>query len=417
MKFLYFDFEFRNNEDPNELVLVSWMPSDTKQAHTIDLREGRGRAELARLYRDHQDSVWVAYNAQADLKCLLSLGFDIRPLRVIDAMAEARMVTLTHPDYAAFSPSLLASLKGLGIDTAVTEEAKDHARDLILSRNRYTVEEWRAIEAYGPTDVVPLPTLMEAIVAVHNEVDSPLTLEEMIRRGEFIKAVAGLSHRTRGFPVDEGRLNAVFENRLAIQCHLKEKAIAQYGGVYAWNTSRADYSWSHKGFEALVDRLGYEWDYTESETRLLLTKDYLKEQATRYPHLLPLYHIRNTCNALNSTDLRDLVRNGYIRPPVYTFSQKTGRNSPKPKQGFLLTLAPWLRSLIKPKPGMAFIGADWSQQEIGIAAALSGDQRYLDAYNKDRDVYLTLAKMAGAVPPEATKKSHPSSARRSRRSC
>jgi DNA polymerase-1 len=139
-----------------------------------------------------------------------------------------------------------------------------------------------------------------------------------------------------------------------------------------------------------------------------LTKDYLKEQATRYPHLLPLYRIRNTCNALNSTDLRGLVRNGYIRPPVYTFSQKTGRNSPKPKQGFLLTLAPWLRSLIKPKPGMAFIGADWSQQEIGIAAALSGDERYLAAYNNEEgDVYLTLSKMAGAVPPEATKKSHP----------
>jgi DNA polymerase-1 len=99
---------------------------------------------------------------------------------------------------------------------------------------------------------------------------------------------------------------------------------------------------------------------------------------------------------------------GHIRPPVYPFRQKTGRNSPKPKEGFLLNLPSWMRSLIRPKPGHVFVQADWSQQEIAIAAALSGDERLLAAYhNVDGDVYLTLAKMAGAVPTDATKTSHP----------
>lgn len=97
MRFIYFfDFEYRDNEDPDELVLLSWMPSDTKQAQTIDLRAGRGREKVSALFETHQDGVWVAYNAQTDLKCLLTLGQDIRPLKVIDAMAEARMVILTH---------------------------------------------------------------------------------------------------------------------------------------------------------------------------------------------------------------------------------------------------------------------------------------------------------------------------------
>jgi DNA polymerase I-like protein with 3'-5' exonuclease and polymerase domains len=48
---------------------------------------------------------------------------------------------------------------------------------------------------------------------------------------------------------------------------------------------------------------------------------------------------------------------------------------------------------------------DWSQQEFGIAAALSGDANMLAAY-RSGDPYLAFAKRAGAVPPDATKKTH-----------
>jgi hypothetical protein len=65
----------------------------------------------------------------------------------------------------------------------------------------------------------------------------------------------------------------------------------------------------------------------------------------------------------------------------------------------------WLRSLIRPEPGMAVAYLDWSQQELAIAAALSGDKKMQNAYESG-DFYLTFAKMAGAVPPDATKESH-----------
>jgi DNA polymerase-1 len=117
--------------------------------------------------------------------------------------------------------------------------------------------------------------------------------------------------------------------------------------------------------------------------------------------------MRKLIRALSGTDLRAQLVDGYIKPSIFTFSQKTGRNSPKPSRGFVLNLPPWLRTMIRPKRGMVFIGADWAQQEIAIAAGLSGDENLLTAYNNpDGDVYLTLAKMAGAVPPEGTKDSH-----------
>jgi DNA polymerase-1 len=48
---------------------------------------------------------------------------------------------------------------------------------------------------------------------------------------------------------------------------------------------------------------------------------------------------------------------------------------------------------------------DWSQQEIGIAAALSGDRALQNAYLSG-DCYLAFAKQANAVPRDATKGTH-----------
>jgi DNA polymerase I len=48
---------------------------------------------------------------------------------------------------------------------------------------------------------------------------------------------------------------------------------------------------------------------------------------------------------------------------------------------------------------------DWAQQEIGIAAALSGDEALQAAYQSG-DCYLAFAKQAGAVPRDANKTTH-----------
>jgi DNA polymerase I-like protein with 3'-5' exonuclease and polymerase domains len=86
------------------------------------------------------------------------------------------------------------------------------------------------------------------------------------------------------------------------------------------------------------------------------------------------------------------------------FRSRTGRNQPSNSR-FIFGTAVWLRSLIKPAPGFAVAYIDWSQQEFGIAAALSGD-RLMQAAYRSGDPYLEFAKQAGAVPADATKASH-----------
>jgi len=65
----------------------------------------------------------------------------------------------------------------------------------------------------------------------------------------------------------------------------------------------------------------------------------------------------------------------------------------------------WLRGLIKPPVGYSVAYIDWKQQEFGIAAALSGDPNMIAAYQSG-DPYLAFAKLAGAVPADATKDTH-----------
>jgi len=104
---------------------------------------------------------------------------------------------------------------------------------------------------------------------------------------------------------------------------------------------------------------------------------------------------------LASLQVGDDGRNRCLLSP---FSSRTGRNQPSSSK-YIFGPSVWLRGLIRPQPGWGLAYVDWSQQEFGIAAALSGDAAMMDAY-RSGDPYLGFAIQAGAVPPTATKETH-----------
>jgi DNA polymerase-1 len=61
--------------------------------------------------------------------------------------------------------------------------------------------------------------------------------------------------------------------------------------------------------------------------------------------------------------------------------------------------------LIVPPPGLALVHRDYAQQEVQIAAVLSGDAALLAACATG-DVYLGIAKQLGFAPEDATTESH-----------
>ena len=88
---------------------------------------------------------------------------------------------------------------------------------------------------------------------------------------------------------------------------------------------------------------------------------------------------------------------------TWPFRSITGRNQPR---DFIYCGPKWLRHLIVPEdPDHAIVYLDAVSEEIGIAAALSGDQAMRRMYESE-DAHMAFAIMAGAAPPGATKATH-----------
>lgn len=138
---------------------------------------------------------------------------------------------------------------------------------------------------------------------------------------------------------------------------------------------------------------------------LALDDETFRQMSRQYPEQVgPIRELRHSLGQLRLNDLA-VGPDGRNRCLLSAFRSRTGRNQPSNSR-FIYGPSAWLRSLIKPGPGRAIAYVDWSQQEFGIAAALSDDRNMMEAYSSG-DPYLTFAKQAGAVPATATKQSHP----------
>jgi hypothetical protein len=125
--------------------------------------------------------------------------------------------------------------------------------------------------------------------------------------------------------------------------------------------------------------------------------------AKAHPQVAPMRELRSALSDLRLNDLA-VGQDGRNRTILSVFRSRTGRNQPSNTK-YIFGPSVWLRSLIKPPPGYGAAYIDWSQQEFGIAGALSGDTAMMAAYSSG-DPYLEFAKQARAVPTDATKATH-----------
>ena len=127
---------------------------------------------------------------------------------------------------------------------------------------------------------------------------------------------------------------------------------------------------------------------------LALDDDTFREMARSYESV----RLIGIACSLSQMRLEELAvgSDGRNRMMLSAFRARTSRNQPSNTK-FIFGPSTWLRSLIQPPPGYGLAYVDWSQQEFGIAAALSGDANMMAAYQSG-DPYLTFARQAGAAP-------------------
>jgi DNA polymerase I len=372
-----FEFAIASTGRPEPVCLV---------AH--ELHSGR----VMRLWRDQfgpvplhgtgPDTLFVAFFASAELGCHRVLGWD-RPACVLDLFTEFRdrfngLGTLA-------GNSLLAALTQFGLDGIDAHEKQD-MRELVLGGGPWSSEQRTAILDYCETDVVALKRLLPAMLP---GIDIPHAL----LRGRYMAAVAAMEHN--GVPIDSEMLAKVREHWEAIKDDLIAAIDSNYG-VYDGRSFKMD------RFARWLSANNIAWPRLESG-QLDLDRDTFRQQARAYPAVSPLYELRSSLAELRLNNLA-VWSDGRNRALLSPFQSRTGRNQPSNTK-YIFGPSVWIRHLIKPPPGHGIAYIDWSQQEYGIAAWLSGDRAMIEACSSG-DPYLAFAKQAGIVPADATKETY-----------
>jgi hypothetical protein len=313
------------------------------------------------------------------------------PLHIIDLYAEFRQLTsgLALPA----GSGLLGALIYHGLPGMAFAE-KDSMRELAMRGPPFTEAEKRSLLDYCQQDVDSTARLLWAMLP-------KIDLGQALLRGRYTVAAARMEWI--GVPIDVEELRVLRDNWAAIRTQLVDAVDINYG-VYVRPKTGGPPRFSSAAWKEYVKGKGILWPRLDSGA-LALDDDTFRQMARSYPKEIgPIRELRFALGRLRLNKLT-VGSDGRNRVLLSVFGSKTGRNQPSNSKS-VFGPATWLRHLIRPGPGRALCYCDWSQQELAIAARLSGDRWMQEAYVSG-DFYLTFARMAGAVPPSATKQSHP----------
>ena len=359
------------------MVAKEYFTGHTKRVWKDDLKPGLPSIPL------DESILYVAYYASAEMLCHLVLDWPL-PVYLLDLFTEFR--NLHNGKQTPCGWGLLGALTAYGIN-GIDAVEKNSMRELAIRGGRYTFEEQQALMEYCLSDVNALEKLLSMMMP-------SIELGRALLRGRYMKAAARIEYN--GVPIDIETLEMLRDNWEDIHVELIRCVDADYG-IYQDKTFKRD------RFEQWLINKDISWPLLPSG-QLDLSDDTFRQMARSCPQIAPLRELRSSLSSMRLLEL-PVGKDARNRCMLSAFRARTGRNQPSNSK-FIFGPSTWLRSLIKPQSecGIAYI--DWSQQEFGIAAALSGDPLMQEAYISG-DPYLSFAKQAGAVPADGTKKSHP----------
>ena len=329
-----------------------------------------------------RDAVLIAYYASAELGCFRALGWP-KPANILDLYIEFRNRTngLTTPA----GSGLVGALTYFGLDAIGTQE-KDDLRKLILTGGPWSSTEREAILGYCESDISALERLLPAMLP---RIDMPRAL----LRARYMAAAAVMEWN--GVPIDVPTLVLLREHWTGLQDDLIAAIDSDYG-VYDGRSFKREW-W---GRYCIAHNIP--WRRLENGELDLRDRTF-REMAKSHPLVAPIRELRSALSDLRLNDLA-VGHDGRNRIILSAFRARSSRNAPSNTK-YIFGPSVWLRGLIQPPPGYGVAYVDYSQQEFGIAAALSGDEVKQAAY-MGGDPYLAFAKQAGAIPPDGTKETH-----------
>jgi hypothetical protein len=278
-------------------------------------------------------------------------------------------------------PSLIQACRHYGV-AGMDAAIKDEMRALAYTKTGHTPDEIAALQNYCLDDDCRMT--LRLFLAMRPRIDflrAPI-------RGAFMMQLERM--RWRGIPIGvplyrrAERCAPAIAARMRDGLNQKLGAEIYYGGVFKRRTLLG--LMMQRDIPIPVDpRTGK----LSCATRLL------KPMIETHPSMKVFYEDKRMIDALNRLGL-EIGTDGRHRFWLNPFGTKTGRNNPSTKAlwGLPHTMRSFMRATI---PGTAIAQVDFGNQEIGIAAALSGDPVLLADY-RSGDPYRQFAAAALGIP-------------------
>jgi DNA polymerase-1 len=367
--------------EPVVLCLVGLCSGRRLQFWGRDLR-------LATFFRDHAGDLFVAHYAVAEMKYLIRLGIPL-PVRWFDTFVAWRYITNRPKNREA---GLSAALHQLELPYRAPAEKRELQRKIVELRfDPDNTDDRQRIIDYCFSDCDGCGLLYESIVR-------RVKAELMTHWIEFLKAVARME--LRGIPFEVDAMILIQERQPAIRATL-------IGDINrTWPVFEGE-SYHHGSFLTWCRTIGIDWPVKTSRATGKLyqpgDEETFKAMESRHPFIAQIRQVRKTLAKFGSRSLvvDPVTRRHYFNTSV--FRSITGRNQPR---NFVFSGPKWLRLLIVPEtPDHVLVYVDFVAQEIGIAAALSGDAAMRGIYEAT-DCHMAFAIRAGAAPPGATQVTH-----------
>jgi hypothetical protein len=336
------------------------------------------------------DSLFVAYSAWAEMTCFKVLGWPF-PIHIYDQ----------HTAYLAASNLLLPY-------NPDEKRSKPHKRLSDACRS-YGIEGWECIDKEIISEAIGNGTWREKFgpqnVVDYCEEDVRMSVK-LLRRQLLDKRGGDVEHvlywsnysakcialiQARGMPIDMDLWNLVQENKAAVIRALIQQFDPSQNSPYPIYTPEGE--WTYERFERY---LAYEQSQGRVGGWLRLDSGRLDTSSDAFgimrhvPGIEELHALRDSLGFIDKARL-PIGKDGRNRPSLFPFGAASGRNA-HARSPYNAHAA--VRSFMKFSPYTTGFYLDWRTQEIGIAAALSGDPVLADDYATG-DIYHALARMCG----------------------
>jgi DNA polymerase family A len=380
-----FEYEVAPGDLPDVFCMVAYV-LDENLRHARTIRLWRGEFGSTPPFDVGPDSLFVAYSAWAEMTCFKVLSWKF-PVHIYDQ----------HTAYLAASNQLLPY---------DPDETRHKPRKRLSDACRaYHIEGWERIDKETISKAIGDGTWrehfspQEVVDYCEEDVRSSTKLLRAQLRGTgggdvdhvlcwsnySAKAIALI--QARGMPIDMVLWNLVQDNKAAVIVALIRQFDPSYGSPYPIYTPEGE--WSYERFEHWLVYAGIAaWPRLDSG-RLDLRSDAFRLMYYA-PGIEALHALRDGIGFIAKARL-PIGKDGRNRPSLFPFGTATGRNahSKSPYNAHA-----GMRSFMVFPPATIGFYLDWRSQEVGVAAALSGDQVLMDDYLSG-DVYHALARLCG----------------------